>query len=136
MNKYKNTLLLATALAVGSSSLAQAGTLTVINKLPKEDIKICIRSELSKEETEKNCYSHFVKAGAQEEFKVTKEHVRGDNTYKVIAARLNVGASDWNLMGGSCTNLVTDANYMITIDSHLGKLSCKAVIASNSPSTP
>jgi hypothetical protein len=131
MNKYKNTLLFATALVVFSSSMAQAGTLTVINKLPKEDIKLCIQSELNPDQTDKNCYSHIVKAGAQEKHTITKECVRGNNTYKVIAARLNVKASDWNLMGATCSGLITDADYTITIDSTLGKLSCtqeKAVL--------
>ena len=126
MNKYKNTLLLATALAVVSSSIAQGGKLTVINKLPKEDIKICIRSELSTDKADKDCYSHFVKAGGKEEYNITKERVRGDNTYKVIAARLNVGPSDWNLMGATCSNLITDNDYTIIFDSNaLGKLTCQ-----------
>ena len=124
MYTYRNTLLIATALVVFSSSMAQAGTLTVINKLPNEDIKLCIQSELNPDQNRKNCYSHIVKAGAQEEYEIKKEYVRGDNTYKVIAARLDVGPADWNLMGATASNLVTDADHTITIDSILGKLSC------------
>lgn len=131
MNKYKNTLLFATALVVVSSSMAQGGTLTVINKLPTEDIKIWVRSELDAKQKHKSYYSHIVKAGAQEKYTITKEHIRGDNTYKVVAARLDVDPADWNLMGATCSNLVTDADYTITIDSTLGKLSCTKVTAGN-----
>ena len=136
MNKYKNTLLFATALVVVSSPMAQAGKLTVINKLPTQKIHLCIRGEGSEERTYKDCVSRSVKPGEQAEYILSKEHVRGENTFEVIASTHKPKKSDWNLMGGSCTNLVTDADHTIIISSTLGKLSCKDVTATNPTSNP
>lgn len=132
MNKDKNTLLLATALAVVSSSMAQAGTLKVINKHPTEDIRLYIHSELNPDQ-EGNSYVPLVEAGAQGEYIIKKEDAQGDNTYEVVVARSDVRPSDLNLMGATCSNLVTDEDYIIKIDSTLGKLSCTAE-KSNTPS--
>lgn len=131
MNNYKNTLLLATALAVVLSSIAQAGTLTVINKLPKERIQLCIRGEGTQGRADKDCFLQCVEACAQAMYTVTKVNVQGENTFEVIASTDNGGDPDWKLLGATCSNLVTDADHTIIIDSTLGKLSCQDVTAAN-----
>lgn len=134
MNKYKNILLLTTALGAISSSLAQAGKLTVINNHPTERVQLCIRGEEIAEKNQDNTFRYIVNANSQEEFTITKENVRGQNTFEVIASTGSGGDPDWKLMGGKCSHLVTDADHTLLIDSTAGKLSCKNVTAKNPPS--
>jgi len=130
MNNYKK-ILLATAFAVVSSSIAQAGTLTVINKVSDQGIHLCIRGEGSKAQAGKPNFQHFVKASAQKTYTVRKKHNRGGNTFEVLVAKGKDGHPEWELMGASCSNLVTDADHTIIVNSTLGKLSCQDVTAAN-----
>lgn len=130
MNNYKK-ILLTTAFAVVSSSIAQAGTLTVINKVSDQGIHLCIRGEGSKERESKPNFQHFVKSNAQKTYMIRKNYDRGGNTFEVLASKNKNGHPDWKLMGASCSNLVTDADHTIIVTSTLGKLSCQDVTAAN-----
>lgn len=131
MENYKKTLFLATALSVTLGSLAQAGKLTVINNLPEQRIQLCIRGETPKELERKDCFGPIVGAGVQTSYVVEKENVGGSPTFEVTASTGNGGDPDWKLFGGTCSNLVTDADHIILIESTLGKLSCKDITAQN-----
>ncbi len=131
MKNYRRTLFLAAAVSVISTSFAQAGTLTVINKIPDQRVQLFIQGE----GTDKH-HIQLVKENEQQDFDVTHKHTHGKNTFKVTASTGNGGSPDWKLMGGTCPNLVTDANHTIIIDkSALGKISCTNVTAENPCST-
>lgn len=131
MKNYKKTLFVAMALSGISSSLVQADKLTVINNLPDQRIQLCIRGENPQEQARKDCFGPTVDAGHQTTYMVEKKHVGGSNTFEVTASTGNGGDPDWKLFGGKCSNLVTDANHIILIESTLGKLSCKDITAQN-----
>lgn len=133
MKNYQKTLLLATTLSMGCTSMAQAGTLTVINKVADQRIQLCIRGEGPKERERKNCFGPIVGAGEQIAYTVRKRDVGEDNTFEVIASTGNGGDPDWALLGGTCKGLVTDADHTILIESTAGKLSCKNITANNPP---
>ena len=126
MKNYKKPLFIATALGALAFSTAYAGTLTVINNVPEQRIQLFIRGEGA------GVYqTKVVEAGMQKDFIVNLEHVNGRNTFEVTASTGNGGHPDWKLMGGTCSNLVTDADHKLIIDAMLGKISCKNVTADN-----
>jgi hypothetical protein len=75
MKNYKRTLLLATTLSIISSSMIQAGKLTVINNPPEQRIQLCIRGETPNERDRKDCFGPIVEAMAQVDYTVKREHV-------------------------------------------------------------
>lgn len=133
MKNYKKTLFLAAALCVISSSLVQAGKLTVINNLPDQRIQLCIRGESPNEAARKDCFGPTVDAGSQTTYIVEKTNVGGSNTFEVTASTGNGGDPNWKLFGGTCSNLVTHSDHIILIESTLGKLSCRNITAENPP---
>ncbi|MBA3813682.1 MAG: hypothetical protein H0X26_04210 [Alphaproteobacteria bacterium] len=127
MKNYRRTLFLAAAASVISASVAQAGTLTVINKIPDQRVQLFIQGE----GTDKH-HIELVKENEQQDFDVNHTHTDGKNTFKVTASTGNGGSPDWKLMGGTCSGLVTRANHTLIIDqSALGKISCTNVSAEN-----
>ena len=129
MKRYKKTLLLATSLAVMSSSGIKASTLTVINKMPDRPIYIFISGECSYA-----CRKDNVGTGEKKDIMVQEENVQSKPTFKVTASTSGAGDPDWKLLGGTCSNLVTNSNHTVLIDSTAGlKLSCKDVTADNPP---
>lgn len=126
MKKYRRTLLFTTALCITSASIAEAGILTVNNKIPDQRIQLFIRGEGS------DTYQiQLVEAGEAKSFGINKEHVQGKNTFEVTASTGNGGDPDWKLLGGTCSNLFTEADHIISIDSTLGKISCTNITADN-----
>lgn len=129
MKKEKKALLLATSLTVMSSSIGQASVLTVINKIPNQPIYVFISGEGSD-----TYYKELVGAGEKKEIMVLEENVQSKPTFKVTASTSGSGDPDWKLLGGTCSNLVTNSNHTVLIDSTAGlKLSCTDVTADNPP---
>jgi hypothetical protein len=137
MKNYKRTLFLATALSMISTSLVQAGKLTVINNHPEQRIQLCIRGESPKERDRKDCFGPTVEAGTQTTYIVEKKkHVGGSNTFEVTASTGNGGNPDWKLLGGTCSQLFTESDHIVLIEANaLGKLSCRNITAENPPAT-
>lgn len=126
MKNYRNILFSAITFSMAFVSLAQAGILRVINKVPNQQVQLFIRGEGSD--------THHVKlieAGEQQDFIIKHEHVQGKNTFEVFASTAEGEGPSWELAGERCSNLVTDANHVVTIDSTLGKVSCMNVTAAN-----
>lgn len=126
MKNYKKTLILATALSLSCASMAQAGKLTVINKLPNERVQLFIRGEGAP-----NHYVELIEAGQQRELVIGQEQVQNKPTFEVIASTGNGGEPDWKLMGGKCGELVTAADHTVVINSTLGKTSCTNITDKN-----
>lgn len=128
MKTYKNTLFLASAICIATSSVGHTGTLTIVNKIPDQRIQLFIRGE--------GTDTHHIKvveAGEKKDFIVSEENVHGKPTFEVTASTGNGGNPDWKLLGGTCATLVTDSDHILVIDSTLGKLSCTNVTADNPP---
>lgn len=126
MKNYTKTLFLATALCIGSEMATQAGKLTIINNIPNKHLQLFIRG------VGNDSYRVWLlEAGKRGDFIVNKEYVRGKELFEVTASTGNGGSPDWKLMGGTCSDLVTDADHTLVIDSTLGKISCKNVTAAN-----
>ena len=127
-NDGKHFLLIATV-GVMCASVVQAGTLTVINKIPDQRAQLFIRGEGVDRH-----HIQLLEAGQSKSYDVNPKHTQGKHTFEVTASTGNGGSPDWKLMGGTCSNLVTDADHTILIDSTLGKISCTNVTADNPPS--
>jgi hypothetical protein len=129
MKNYKKPFILTTALCMASASLAQAGTLTVINKIPDQRIQLFIRGEGSESHA-----MEVIEGGEQQDLIIEEKHVNGKPTFEVIASTGNGGDPDWKLMGGKCEALVTAADHTILIESNpVGKTVCRNVTAENPP---
>jgi len=124
--KYAKTLCLATTLGTLSSAGVQAGTLTVINKIPDQYIYLFIRGEGNN-----TYFTKVVESEKELVFSVEEEDVKGKPTFDVTASTNSGGDPDWKLMAGQCSNLVTKANHTIIVTATAGKLSCKNVTAKN-----
>jgi hypothetical protein len=131
MKNYKRVLFLATTLCIVSGSITQADRLRVINNVSDQRIQLFIRGEGADAYLMK-----VIEPGHKKDFKVNSADVQGKNTFEVTASTGNGGNPDWNLMGGTCSTLVSDdSDHILVIDSTLGKLSCKNVTADNPPAS-
>lgn len=126
MNHKKKSLILAVTFIIAYNAPVYAGTLTVINKIVDQPIQLFIRGEHS------DTYQVvLIQADSKSVIDVKKEYVNGKETYEVIASTSLGGDPDWKLLGGKCSNLVTNTDHIITIDSLAGKVSCRDVTANN-----
>lgn len=127
MKNQRKSLILAIALCMASASIAQAGTLTVVNKIPDQRVQLFIRGEGS------DVHSvEVIEAGKQKDLIIEEKHVKGKPTFEVIASTGNGGDPDWKLMGGKCRDLVTAADHTILIESNaVGKTICTNASAEN-----
>jgi hypothetical protein len=126
MKSYKRTLILATALCFSAAAMAQAGKLTVINKIPDQRVQLFIRGEGAS-----GHYVELIEPEQQRAFVIEKGRVHNKPTFEVIASTGNGGEPDWKLLGGRCGELVTDSDHTIVINSTLGKTSCTNVTDKN-----
>lgn len=126
MKNYTKILMITSAVCLSSASMAQAGKLTVINKLPNERVQLFVRGEGSNHH-----YIELIAAGQQRELVVERAQVENKPTFEVIASTGNGGEPDWKLMGGKCGELVTDSDHTIVINSTLGKTSCTNITDKN-----
>lgn len=125
MKNHNKPLILATILEISIVSMAQAGTLSVINKT-SDPIQLFFRGEGSDSHSKK-----LIGAGQQKDLIVERENISGKPTFEVIASTSTSGDPDWKLLGGKCKELVADSDHTIVIESTLGKISCKNVSAEN-----
>jgi hypothetical protein len=129
MKNYRKPFLLASAIGVICTFELQAGTLTVINKIPDQRVQLFIRGEGSHKH-----HTLLLEAGESKSYEINQRHTQGKHTFEVTASTGNGGDPDWKLMGGTASNLVTDADHTLVIDSTLGKISCTNVTKDNPPS--
>ena len=126
MKNYTTRILLASAICMTSASMAQAGKLTIVNNIPDQRIQVCIRGKNATEH-----HTKFINAGSTRAYTITRSIVSDKPTFEVAASTGNGGDPDWKLLAGKCTDLVTDADHILLIDSTLGKTTCKNVTSEN-----
>lgn len=126
MKNHRKILFLGAALSIISSVGAQAGTLTIINKIPDQRVYIFIQGEGMDKH-----YVQLVEANQMRSFDVNKTHTFGKPLFEVIASTCGEGNPNWKILGGTCSQLVTDADHTLVIESRLGKVSCTNVTADN-----
>lgn len=124
MKNYTKIFMIASAVCLSSASMAQAGRLTVINKIPDQRVQLFVRGEGGN-----NHYIELIAAGQQRDLYIDQRNVQNKPTFEVIASTGNGGDPDWKLLGGRCAELVTDSDHTILIDSTAGKVSCTNITA-------